>query len=114
MYIFPKEILEKPVVSHVSHVSASQVAFRLDATDVPAPGFVQAFCASQQLSQQLAAERHCNANGQAVNLPTASHGKWVLCCNGVFPNGFHVVLVSIKSLEFFFSNLMPFPSLGVM
>ena len=39
---------------------------RLDATDIPAPGFVQAFCASQQLSQQLAQERHFNANGQAA------------------------------------------------
>ncbi|CAK8986549.1 Zinc finger CCCH domain-containing protein 6 [Durusdinium trenchii] len=41
---------------------------RLDATDIPAPGFVQAFCASQQLSQQLAQERHFNANGQAAYL----------------------------------------------
>ncbi|CAK8993855.1 unnamed protein product [Durusdinium trenchii] len=40
----------------------------LDATDIPAPGFVQAFCASQQLSQQLAQERHFNANGQAAYL----------------------------------------------
>ena len=38
---------------------------RLDATDLPAPGFVQAFCASQQLSQALGADRHSSANGQA-------------------------------------------------
>jgi len=40
----------------------------LDATDVPAPGFVQAFCSSQQLASAIAAERHCNANGQAAYL----------------------------------------------
>ena len=52
---------------HVFHffISGADRELRLDATDLPAPGFVQAFCASQQLSQAIAAERHCNANGQA-------------------------------------------------
>ena len=42
---------------------------RLDATDLPAPGFVQSFCASQKLSEALAADRLSSANGQARTLP---------------------------------------------
>lgn len=68
---------------------AADRELRLDATDLPAPGFVQAFCASQQLSQAIAAERHCNANGQASTTPT-THARHMLdisaghkCCDDV-------------------------------
>ena len=60
---------------------AADRELRLDATDLPAPGFVQAFCASQQLSQAIAAERHCNANGQASTTHTWTTGH--KCCDDV-------------------------------
>ncbi|CAE7840485.1 Zc3h6 [Symbiodinium sp. KB8] len=40
----------------------------LDASDLPSPGFVQSFCASQKLSEALQAERLSSANGQAAYL----------------------------------------------
>jgi len=40
----------------------------LDASDLPSPGFVQSFCASQKLSDALQAERLSSANGQAAYL----------------------------------------------
>ena len=45
--------------------SLRRLAERLDASDLPSPGFVQSFCASQKLSDALQAERLSSANGQA-------------------------------------------------